>query len=1082
MGGLINQIHALNLKAGLYSTPWVQSYAGYPGGSANNPQGTFTKVSDNSQRIDGTYSFAQNDATQWAAWGIDYLKYDWNPRQTYPVTNEQFHVETATMRQALLNSGRDVVYSYSNSMPFDAIADQSPMLNAWRTTGDIRDNWSSISSKGFGQDKWAPYQSPGHWNDPDMMVVGNVGWGSTQHPSGLTPDEQYTHVTLWSMLSAPLLLGNNLQQMDAFTLNLLTNNEVLAVDQDALGDQATCKAGSGTDLRVYVKDMEDGSKVVGLFNLGASAATVSANWSDVGISGLQTVRDLWRQIDKGQFDNQFSMSVASHGAEMMRLFPVPSVPGVKWKGGYISTPINWGVADNWVSGTVPDGSGVKVSFGDQTSANNVVDMVSVGRTVGYIDFSFLTGTTIQSSGGYNLTLDNGGNTSLINVTGTHNISTRIVLNDSVNISGTGTLNLSGGISGSHGLAVASGNVTLSAAVDYTGTTAINGGKLQLNGENLLPYGTGKGNVNLASNNAILELNNNNTNINGLNGTLGSVRNSGGSIKTLALGNANANGDYGGTIDGNVAVTKVGAGTQTFSGLNTYIGQTLVSAGILKTGSDGALGGTAGGTTIQNGAALDVNSMYLGDEQITVQGSGVGGNGAIVNNNITDVRYLNALRFVTLTGDTTLGGNTDTSLASSGRWDIRANPTASLSTGGNAYNLTKTGGNQVTLMGVAVDSALANVNINQGILSVETTTTLGDPSKTATVAAGATLQFYMLSTPLSKKVVLNGGAIYAHSNNLAGDNTVAGDVALGAGGGVLNAGGARIDTSGNPNAILTISGTISGTSTLTKQGPGTVILTNANTLTGITNLNDGSLVVNGTLIGGVTLFTSPTSGVNTTLSGTGTIGGTTRDAPSTIISPAGNGAAGTFTLNNLTLNGGGQINLDLTNNPAGGNDLLSLTGNLSLAGTSTLFVNKLTGALGAGTYHLLHYDGTATSSPLSYMATGGLVAGGRQTYALRDDVTPKYIDLVVTGTPPAALVWQGNGSTNYWNVQSLELAQQRHARHVLQRGQRCFRRYRLELPLGQHQCRFGGACLDRGQQQYQEFQLSLDQARLPAAPG
>src|SRR5439155_13553092 len=136
---------------------------------------------------------ATNDANQWAAWGVDYLKYDWNPRSPNPVSNTQFHTETATMQQALLNSGRDVIYSYSNSMPFDQISDQQPMLNSWRISGDITDSWSSMSGKGFGQDKWAPYATPGHFNDPDMLEVGWVGKSSNPHQTNLTPDELYTH-------------------------------------------------------------------------------------------------------------------------------------------------------------------------------------------------------------------------------------------------------------------------------------------------------------------------------------------------------------------------------------------------------------------------------------------------------------------------------------------------------------------------------------------------------------------------------------------------------------------------------------------------------------------------------------------------------------------------------------------------------------------------------------------------------------------------------------------------------------------------------------------------------------------------
>ena len=319
MKGLCDEIHKMGLKVGIYSTPWTTSYANHIGGSAENPEGTWIpptipKKGNVNKKIlpwaIGKYSFARNDAKQWAAWGIDYLKYDWNPNEL---------PETREMYDALRASVRDVILSLSNSTPFKNIGDLCKLANCWRTTGDIRDNWKSMSSKGFTQDKWEPFAGPGHWNDPDMLVVGYVGWGSP-HPTNLTADEQYTHISIWCLLSAPLLLGCDLQRLDEFTLNLLTNDEVLAVDQDSLGKQATCVATEG-DLRVYAKDLEDGSKAVGLFNLGEKEATVTAKWSDLKLSGKLTVRDLWRQKDLGQFDGQFQATVASHGAELVRIAP-----------------------------------------------------------------------------------------------------------------------------------------------------------------------------------------------------------------------------------------------------------------------------------------------------------------------------------------------------------------------------------------------------------------------------------------------------------------------------------------------------------------------------------------------------------------------------------------------------------------------------------------------------------------------------------------------------------------------------------------------------------------------------------------
>jgi alpha-galactosidase len=153
-----------------------------------------------------------------------------------------------------------------------------------------------------------------------MLVVGRVGWGPALRPSGLTLNEQYTHISLWCLLAAPLLLGCDLQNLDEFTLNLLTNDEVLAVDQDPLGRQAG-RLAADADTQVWAKDMEDGSKAVGLFNLAAEPRTVTVRWPDLGIKGPQRVRDLWRQKDLGVFEGKFEARVLVHGVVLVRISP-----------------------------------------------------------------------------------------------------------------------------------------------------------------------------------------------------------------------------------------------------------------------------------------------------------------------------------------------------------------------------------------------------------------------------------------------------------------------------------------------------------------------------------------------------------------------------------------------------------------------------------------------------------------------------------------------------------------------------------------------------------------------------------------
>jgi alpha-galactosidase len=315
MKGLCDAIHGLGLKVGIYSTPWTTSYAVYIGGSAENSEGEWTKPTipkrgnvnkDQLPWAIGKYSFATNDAKQWAAWGIDYLKYDWNPIRV-PETQEMYH--------ALRSSGRDIVLSLSNSTPFTNAPALSKIANCWRTSGDIRDTWDSMNRKGFGEDKWASLAGPGHWNDPDMLVVGSVGWGNP-HPTRLTPDEQYTHITLWCLLAAPLLLGCDLEHVDEFTLNLLCNDEVLAVDQDVLGKQAVCVV-AREQTRVYAKMLADGSTAIGLFNTGETNSTVAVEWAHLKLSGNLAVRDLWRQKDLGQHAARFELPVAPHGAELV---------------------------------------------------------------------------------------------------------------------------------------------------------------------------------------------------------------------------------------------------------------------------------------------------------------------------------------------------------------------------------------------------------------------------------------------------------------------------------------------------------------------------------------------------------------------------------------------------------------------------------------------------------------------------------------------------------------------------------------------------------------------------------------------
>ncbi|MGD0078218.1 MAG: putative Ig domain-containing protein [Sedimentisphaerales bacterium] len=319
-------VHSLGLKIGIYSTPWVTSYAGNIGESSDNPDGAWTRIEGYNNFIKnhrlGKYSFEPNDANQWAQWEFDYLKYDWKP-------NDAEHVER--MAKALRQSGRDIVYSLSNSAPFKDAYVLAKLANSWRTTNDIRDVWTrtqlpqderwalGITDIWKQHERWVPFNGPGHFNDADMLVVGKVGWGKPK-PTRLTPDEQYTHISLWCLWSAPLLLGCPLDQLDVFTLNLLTNDEVLAINQDTLGQQAKQVAADGQG-KVLAKDLDDGSKAVGLFNLGNEPNTVKITWEQLGISGKQNVRDLWRQKNIGTYTDSFEAVVRPHGVILVKITP-----------------------------------------------------------------------------------------------------------------------------------------------------------------------------------------------------------------------------------------------------------------------------------------------------------------------------------------------------------------------------------------------------------------------------------------------------------------------------------------------------------------------------------------------------------------------------------------------------------------------------------------------------------------------------------------------------------------------------------------------------------------------------------------
>jgi alpha-galactosidase len=292
----------------------------------------------------GPYWFVDNDVRQFAEWGIDYVKYDWservdqdelmsyvrdhqampdNAKTHYGVDPKQGKYEywTRRFRDSFRATDRDIILSLSPRSDFASAKVNSTYSNLWRTTEDIYDSWASISES-FHNDHWRPYQRQGHWNDPDMLQIGNKGvpnqFVRTLEPSRLTPNEQYTQMTLWSMIAAPLLMSCDIASMDDFTLGLLTNPEVLEINQDALGIQGKPAVIDG-DIQVWTRELADGSKAVAIFNLGYGTDLANVNFEQLGLAKEQRVRDVWSHKDLGVKSNGFEESLKGHQSRLFKV-------------------------------------------------------------------------------------------------------------------------------------------------------------------------------------------------------------------------------------------------------------------------------------------------------------------------------------------------------------------------------------------------------------------------------------------------------------------------------------------------------------------------------------------------------------------------------------------------------------------------------------------------------------------------------------------------------------------------------------------------------------------------------------------
>ena len=300
MKALADYAHAKGFKIGLYSSP-----------------GPYT-----CGRCTGSWKHEWQDAATYAAWGFDYLKYDWCSYDDVAFGSEhaRLMLPYRLMGEALRAQDRDIVFSLCQyGMGNVSTWGETAGGNCWRTTGDIFDNWASLRSILYQQEDLWPYAHPGAWNDPDMLVVGKLGWGNV-HDTRLTPNEQYTHVSFWSMLCSPLLIGCDLTKLDDFTRSLLTNDEVIDVNQDELGAQAA-QVARGPRAEVWAKPMSDGSIVLALFNTHRSPTRITVDFKTLGLDGHWLVRDLWTQQDLGIFADHYTTDVLGHATRLVRCWP-----------------------------------------------------------------------------------------------------------------------------------------------------------------------------------------------------------------------------------------------------------------------------------------------------------------------------------------------------------------------------------------------------------------------------------------------------------------------------------------------------------------------------------------------------------------------------------------------------------------------------------------------------------------------------------------------------------------------------------------------------------------------------------------
>ncbi len=310
MRALTDYLHSKGLKAGIYTSPGPLTCADYV----------------------GSYQHEESDAHTFAEWGFDFLKYDWcSYGPLGGKTLEDYQKPYKLMGAILRGLDRDIVFNLCQ-YGMGQVSKWGGEVggNSWRTTDDLglrkETKLPGFYSIGFTNALHAEDAGPGHWNDPDYILIGYVGNAfkseESPQPTTLTGDEQYSYMSMWALMAAPLFFSGDLrmQYLDDFTLNVLCNAEVIAVDQDTLGKQARIVRHTDDEF-VLAKPLEDGSLAVGLFNLTESSKAITVTWRDLGLRGSHRVRDLWRQKDGEMVDRQYSTKVNRHGVALVRLIP-----------------------------------------------------------------------------------------------------------------------------------------------------------------------------------------------------------------------------------------------------------------------------------------------------------------------------------------------------------------------------------------------------------------------------------------------------------------------------------------------------------------------------------------------------------------------------------------------------------------------------------------------------------------------------------------------------------------------------------------------------------------------------------------